>query len=1181
MKKKVWASMVVITIAFVFSTSVCFAHDDLGKLFETLAQSSKIIESDLVLDDFLEGNQTTRVIVTLSEPASFQQSMALRPSISNSNGSLKNLTFRNELKGAVQAAQEQVISRLDPDKVQITNRFVYIFGFSVEVTLEGLGELEELDEVASISKDRILVAHLAQGIPLMNASTVRNTYNGSGIAIAICDTGIDYTHPRLGGGGFPNSKVIGGYDCGDDDINPMDAQGHGTCCAGIAAGDLGTVGDYIGGVAHNARLYAVKISFGSSGSAWTSDMIEGWEWCITHQNDDPANPIMVISTSFGGTYYTSNCDAAVPAMTTAAQNAVSAGITLFVSSGNDGGINGMTWPACISHVNSVGAVYDDDVGPHYYSSCSDPTTEADQVTCYSNSASFLTLFAPSHDGYTSDIVGSGGYSSGDYYFAFGGTSAASPYAAGSAACLQSAAQDITGSFLTPAEVRSSFTSTGDLVTDPKVPSITKPRINLQAAVDSLGAPPGNVLWDQPISGSNTIVYACQDFETANDAFDMFIADDFTNTVTWTIESIFVPGNTWNPGCDLTCANTLHFQLYADGGGVPDGDPYGGGNSPVWSLSVPPTDAQVTLSGGVSGYLTDVTLNLTTAINLSPGTYWLVFYPQMDFASCCQYGRHVSDTTNGNEAKVINPLGGFGFPTVWTDVTDPSTYGIAQSDFAFRLEGFSAVLWDNGPLVNSPGTGAGGADESMLQNSSLGMSTYGFGHQKLNGYRVADDFTVSGAGWHIGSITFFAYQTGSDTTSTLTEINYNIWDGSPDDAGSSIVFSDTVTLTAGVNTIWSNIYRVMEITSGDTSRPIMENTVNPGIFLPPGIYWLDWQADGSLVSGPWVPPITINGQATTGNALQYTTSWAAVIDSGTGTQQGLPFIIMGEGGGPLFGDELAVDFGVDGLWHYDGAAWSQLNALNPSGIEEWSGGCAADFSTSGLWNYDGASWSQLTTWNPAVMEAWDSGIAVDFDASGLWYYDGSSWSLLTTNNAENLQAWSGGLAADFGGIGLWNYNGSSWSLLTTSNASGMESWANGLAVDFGGIGLWNYNGSSWGLLTTNNPTILQSWAHGLAANFGSGLWSYDGSSWGLLTTSYAYGMADWNNGLAVDFNAFGLWSHDGSSWSLLTTTDPDDMEGWASGLASDLGGVGLWNYDGSTWSLLTTLNAEDMIDVDLY
>ncbi|MBC8417309.1 MAG: S8 family serine peptidase, partial [Desulfobacterales bacterium] len=94
----------------------------------------------------------------------------------------------------------------------------------------------------------------------MNASTTRSTYNGSGLAIAICDTGIDYTHSKLGNGGFPNSKVIGGYDFGDNDSNPMDLEGHGTACAGIAAGDLGTVGDYIGGVAYGAKLYALKIS---------------------------------------------------------------------------------------------------------------------------------------------------------------------------------------------------------------------------------------------------------------------------------------------------------------------------------------------------------------------------------------------------------------------------------------------------------------------------------------------------------------------------------------------------------------------------------------------------------------------------------------------------------------------------------------------------------------------------------------------------------------------------------------------------------------------------------------------------------------------------------------------------------------------------------------------------------
>ena len=50
-------------------------------------------------------------------------------------------------------------------------------------------------------------------------------------------------------------------------------------------------------------------------------------------------------------------------------------------------------------------------------------------------------------------------------------------------------------------------------------------------------------------------------------------------------------------CDLTLAHALNWEIYADAGGVPDGDPWGGGSAPVWSLSLPPTDAQVTLSLG--------------------------------------------------------------------------------------------------------------------------------------------------------------------------------------------------------------------------------------------------------------------------------------------------------------------------------------------------------------------------------------------------------------------------------------------------------------------------------------------------------------------------------------------------------------------------------------------------------
>jgi len=207
------------------------------------------------------------------------------------------------------------------------------------------------------------------------------------------------------------------------------------------------------------------------------------------------------------------------------------------------------------------------------------------------------------------------------------------------------------------------------------------------------------------------------------------------------------------------------------------------------------------------------------------------------------------------------------------------------------QGPDAVLYDNGPLVNSPGTGAGGADESVLQ-TALGLNTLGFGHQFLNGYRMADDFTVTDSGgWDVQTITFFAYQTGSTTTSTMTGVYVQIWNGDPS-AGGSVIFGD-LTTNRLASTAWANIYRVTDTTSGTTNRPVMANIATIGTTLPAGTYWLDWMTDGTLASGPWAPPISINGQTTTGNALQYTTAWAPALDTGTAAaQQGMPFIIEG-------------------------------------------------------------------------------------------------------------------------------------------------------------------------------------------------------------------------------------------------------------------------------------------------
>ena len=89
---------------------------------------------------------------------------------------------------------------------------------------------------------------------------------------------------------------------------------------------------------------------------------------------------------------------------------------------------------------------------------------------------------------------------------FGGTSAACPYAAGAAACFQTAAKAITGFFLTPIQVKSTLIDNGDLVTDRKV-GITKPQVNLGDAIDSMGG--NSTLYVEPaaLCGGNIPCYA--------------------------------------------------------------------------------------------------------------------------------------------------------------------------------------------------------------------------------------------------------------------------------------------------------------------------------------------------------------------------------------------------------------------------------------------------------------------------------------------------------------------------------------------------------------------------------------------------------------------------------------------------------------------------------------------------
>jgi hypothetical protein len=89
---------------------------------------------------------------------------------------------------------------------------------------------------------------------------------------------------------------------------------------------------------------------------------------------------------------------------------------------------------------------------------------------------------------------------------------------------------------------------------------------------------------------------------------------------------------------------------------------------------------------------------------------------------------------------------------------------------------ASILWNNGPFVTSPTGGASGNGLSALEST---LDIFGFNVNKNLGFWLADDFNVTHpAGWSIGGFTFYAYQTGSGTTSTFTNVNVRIWKGTP-------------------------------------------------------------------------------------------------------------------------------------------------------------------------------------------------------------------------------------------------------------------------------------------------------------------------------------------------------------------------------------------------------------------
>ena len=314
-----------------------------------------------------------------------------------------------------------------------------------------------------------------QATPQAAASLMRSDqanslgFTGAGQAIAVLDTGVDYTSPQLGGGGFPNAKVIGGMDTADEDNDPMDCDGHGTSVSGIIAGSTG--------VAPDAKIVAIKV-FKSSDpttnascddTAFVSDMIQGINFAISHKAEFH---IGAINMSLGAEPDTDNqgyCDASEPAEAAAVDAAAAADVPVIVASGNGLHLHALAAPACISSAVSVGAVYSLSSSRVNWSDCQDAPATPDLVACFSNSNTNLSLLAP---GAFWNTVGKGGRTVPN----FGGTSASTPAAAGAFALLRQARPDLNGF-----GILGLLRTTGDPVTDPRN-NLTTPRINALAAV---------------------------------------------------------------------------------------------------------------------------------------------------------------------------------------------------------------------------------------------------------------------------------------------------------------------------------------------------------------------------------------------------------------------------------------------------------------------------------------------------------------------------------------------------------------------------------------------------------------------------------------------------------------------------------------------------------------------------
>lgn len=267
-------------------------------------------------------------------------------------------------------AEKQAFRKAAADaEVSYTERYSYSKlwnGLSIRVDASRLSTISRLPGVKAVYPVNVIQAPMPTGpspdletARVMTGADVAETglgFDGTGIKVAVMDTGVDYDHADLGGDGvtrsnssvFPTARVTQGWDFVGDSYNasfsspayqpvpqpdafPDDCNGHGTHVSGIvgASGNFGTGGAR--GVAPNVTFGAYRV-FGCGGSTTDDVMIAAMERIL----DDGMN---VLNMSIGDAF--NNWPGSPTSV--AADNLVDAGVVVVASIGNSGA-NGV-WSA--------------------------------------------------------------------------------------------------------------------------------------------------------------------------------------------------------------------------------------------------------------------------------------------------------------------------------------------------------------------------------------------------------------------------------------------------------------------------------------------------------------------------------------------------------------------------------------------------------------------------------------------------------------------------------------------------------------------------------------------------------------------------------------------------------------------------------------------------------------------